>query len=220
MTPKFIENAFSVAYVLNEGEHYKISKSLDSKGSDNSQYDSAISIDLVSTGMLQKTMKYSGGIQQFLEMKHQLALSEPTLTTNFISNFCFYKRFKNIYGLSGTLGNDSDQNFLREELELTSQKIPSHKGSSTRILESLIEEEEDVEDNIDTGAEKTDIGNILKVNKIQKDTKADVEIQIETQKVSKWASIRYIAENDKGSLKKITPFVTNVKPTQTPSPLV
>ena len=144
MTPKFIKNAFSVAYVLNEGEHYKISKSLDSNGSDNSQYDSAISIDLVSTGMLQKTMKYSGGIQQFLEMKHQLALSEPTLTTNFMSNFCFYKRFKNIYGLSGTLGNDSDKSFLREELELTSQKIPSHKGSSTRFLEPLIEEEEDV----------------------------------------------------------------------------
>ncbi len=37
----------------------------------------------------------------------------------------------------------------------------------------------------------TDIGNILKVNKIQKDTKADMEIQIETKKISKWASIRY-----------------------------
>ena len=62
---------------------------------------------------------------------------------------------------------------------------------SSEEEESIFEEEEDFEDNIDTGAEMTDIGNILKVNKIQKDTKADMEIQIETKKISKWASIRY-----------------------------
>ena len=59
--------------------------------------------------------------------------------------------------------------------------------------ESLIEEgqeEEDEGDDADKEAEKTDIGNIIKVNKIHKDTKADVEVQIETQTVSKWASIR------------------------------
>ena len=65
--------------------------------------------------------------------------------------------------------------------------------SSSEEEESLIEEgqeEEDEGDDADKEAEKTDIGNIIKVNKIHKDTKADVEVQIETQTVSKWASIR------------------------------
>lgn len=144
MTPKFIENAFLVAYSFNEGEHYKISKSLDANGSDNVQYDSAISVDLISTGMLQKNMKYSGGIQQFLEMKHQLAMSEVTLTTNFMSNFCFYLRYKGIYGLTGTLGTEADKEFLHEKLELDSYMIPSHKESRIRYCPILIKETDEL----------------------------------------------------------------------------
>ena len=144
MTPKFIENAFLVAYSFNEGEHYKISKSLDANGSDDAQYDSAISVDFISTGMLQKNMKYSGGIQQFLEMKHQLAMSEVTLTTNFISNFCFYQRYNTIFGLTGTLGNEADKVFLQEELDLNSFTVPSHKESRIRYCPILIEETEEL----------------------------------------------------------------------------
>ena len=138
MLPTYIENGFLVAYNYSEGEHYKISKSLDAKGSDDSQFDSAISVDLISTGILQKNMKYSGGIQQFLEMKHHLALSEVTLTTNFMSNFSFYNRYKQLFGLTGTLGNDSDKLFLQEKLDLASQQIPSHKVSEVRKCPLLV----------------------------------------------------------------------------------
>ena len=143
MISKFIENALLVAYSFNEGEHYKISKSLEANGSDDTQYDSAISVDLISTGMLQKNMKYSGGIQQFLELKHQLALSEVTLTTNFMSNFCFYRRFKSIYGLTGTLGIETDKIFLKEKLNLNCVTVPSHKESRIRFCPTSIKETEE-----------------------------------------------------------------------------
>ena len=107
---------------------------LDSTGS------SPISVDLISTGILQKNMKYSGGIQQFLEMKHQLALSEVTLTTNYMSNFTFYNKYKELFGLTGTLGNDSDKIFLKEKLKLASQQIPSHKASEVRKCPLLVKD--------------------------------------------------------------------------------
>ena len=144
MIPKFIGNALLVAYSFAEGEHYKISKSLEANGSDDTQFDSAISVDLISTGMLQKNMKYSGGIQQFLELKHQLALSEVTLTTNFMSNFCFYQRFRSMFGLTGTLGNESDKVFLKEKLHLSCVTVPSHKESRIRFCPTLIKETEEL----------------------------------------------------------------------------
>ena len=45
-------------------------------------------------GILEKNKRYSEGVQQFLEIKHQLAVSDVTVTTNFMSNFAFYSRFK------------------------------------------------------------------------------------------------------------------------------
>ena len=68
-----------------------------------------VPVDFNSTGILEKNKKYSEGMQQFLEMKHQLSVSDFTLTTNYMSNFSFYNRFGQIHGLTGTLGNEWDR---------------------------------------------------------------------------------------------------------------
>ena len=76
--------------------------------------------------------RYSEGIQQFLETKHQLSVSDVTLTTNYLSNFSFYTRYQELHGLTGTLGNHWDKSFLNDELHLNCVPVPSHKRSLTK----------------------------------------------------------------------------------------
>ena len=72
------------------------------------------------------------------------------------------------------------------------------KSSSSSEEEELsdIDNEEEAEaepEEAESIFDKADIGDVLKVNKIQENIKSDVDIMIETQKVSKWSSIRYSA---------------------------
>ena len=124
-----INNAILSFYGMNEGESFKIASSGTSEGN---QYDEIIPVDYASTGVLEKNKRYSEGIQQFLEVKHQLSVSDVTLTTNYLSNFSFYTRYHELHGLTGTLGNHWDKTFLNDELNLNCVPIPSHKNSLTK----------------------------------------------------------------------------------------
>ena len=136
MLPRFVENAIHVAYGCELGSSYQIASSEDAAETSGdavkTSWDAIIPVDVTSTGILEKNKRYSEGVQQFLEMKHRLSVSDVTLTTNFLSNFMFYSRFRQIHGLSGTLGNQFDRDFLRERLGLVCSSVPSHKPSLTR----------------------------------------------------------------------------------------
>ena len=131
MLPDMIDNAFTAAYKMEEGVAYKVAKGANTKSDESHMFDSIVPVDFASTGILEKNKKYTG-VQPFLEMKHQLSVSDVTVTTNFMSNFSFYTRFDEIHGLTGTLGNNSDKEFLREKLGLQSSSIPSHKRTLVR----------------------------------------------------------------------------------------
>ena len=131
MLPDMIRDGFTAAYELEEGVAYKVAKSEKAPSDASPMFDSIIPVDFTSTGILEKKKKYSG-LQQFLEMKHQLSVSDVTVTTNFMSNITFYTRFEEIHGLTGTLGTDSDREFLKEKLLLQSSSIPSHKRTLVR----------------------------------------------------------------------------------------
>lgn len=74
-----------------------------------------VPVDNEHTGVFQRNSHLGDGLQQFLEMKHELDITPLYLTTNYKSNVSFFKRyiFKtikdetiiNIYGLTGTLGS-------------------------------------------------------------------------------------------------------------------
>ena len=132
MLPRFIENAIHVAYGCELGSSYQIASGDSSEDANMTSGDAIIPVDVTSTGILEKNKRYSEGVQQFLEMKHKLSVSDVTMTTNFLSNFMFYSRYKQIHGLSGTLGNQFDKDFLRERLGLVCVSVPSHKPSLTQ----------------------------------------------------------------------------------------
>ncbi|XP_047128515.1 uncharacterized protein LOC124809060 [Hydra vulgaris] len=63
-------------------------------------------VDYNSTGVVQNSTNWSDGLHQFLQIKHNLKMTSETLTTNFLSNIGYFKRYQNnLIGLTGTLGS-------------------------------------------------------------------------------------------------------------------
>jgi golgin subfamily B member 1 len=70
-------------------------------------------IDL-STGADLPTSQWSGGLHQFLQLKYGCRLFPINLKAFFISNVAYFKRYKKITGLSGTLGSFEESKTLKD----------------------------------------------------------------------------------------------------------
>lgn len=130
--PVFVENALK-AIGMTPGREYMIDKgpAAEHQGANDSdhQYHVVIPVDFKASGVLEKNKRWGDGLQQFLEMKHQLAISQMSNVTNYMSNFHYFKRYmtgKGIFGVSGTLGGQADQDFLARHYKTRSYPIPAH----------------------------------------------------------------------------------------------
>jgi preprotein translocase subunit SecA len=56
------------------------------------------------TGVDQNQSQWSEGLQQFLQLKHKCKITPISLKAIFLSNIKFFKMYKKIFGLTGTLG--------------------------------------------------------------------------------------------------------------------
>ncbi|XP_023136771.2 uncharacterized protein LOC111575722 isoform X2 [Amphiprion ocellaris] len=132
--PVFAENALK-AIRMTRGREYMIDKApeadrVDSNDADSHKYDAVIPVDFQASGVLEKNRRWGDGLQQFLEMKHQLAISSLSNVTNYMSNVHFFKRYlrgKGIFGVSGTLGGEAEKTFLERHYKTACYVIPSHR---------------------------------------------------------------------------------------------
>ena len=73
------------------------------------------------SGILEANKQWGDGLQQFIEMKHQLSLSELTTVTNFMSNFHFFKRYAQalgVFGVTGTIGDEAGRTFMQKHFKV------------------------------------------------------------------------------------------------------
>ncbi|XP_060731334.1 uncharacterized protein LOC132849138 isoform X1 [Tachysurus vachellii] len=142
--PLFVENALK-AIQMTKGREYMIERSLKAQGLDVDEddqhlYHAIIPVDFQASGMLEKRKRWGDGLQQFLEMKHQLTLSPLSNVTNYMSNSNFFKRYlmgKGIFGVSGTLGGDADKGFLARHYKTDSYVIPPHQRQKVTELPAV-----------------------------------------------------------------------------------
>uniref|UniRef100_UPI0037E76790 uncharacterized protein isoform X2 n=1 Tax=Semicossyphus pulcher TaxID=241346 RepID=UPI0037E76790 len=142
--PVFVENALR-AIEMTQGREYMIDVSPAAEKADASdpgqhQYDAIIPVDFKASGVLEKNKKWGDGLQQFLERKHQLAVSPLSSVTNFMSNFHYFKRYvdgSGIFGVSGTLGGDADKGFLERHYRTKSYTIPAHRHKKVVELPAM-----------------------------------------------------------------------------------
>ena len=98
----WVQNAF-LAMRLRQGKEYVV------------ENDSVCPVDFRSTGIVELSKKWGDGLQQFVEIKHQIQMSTISTVTNYISNISFFEKYHGkIYGTTGTLGSETELLFLQD----------------------------------------------------------------------------------------------------------
>ncbi|XP_056256499.1 uncharacterized protein LOC130184561 [Seriola aureovittata] len=110
----WVQNAF-LAIKLRQGQEYVV------------ENESVCPVDFRSTGIVELGKRWGDGLQQFLEIKHQIKLSTISTVTNYISNISFFEKYHwKIYGTTGTLGSEKDMLFLQDLYpNLSACKMPT-----------------------------------------------------------------------------------------------
>ncbi|KAA0202706.1 hypothetical protein HAZT_HAZT001008, partial [Hyalella azteca] len=90
--PNWINNALRAAYSYTKEAHYDVVN------------DRIVPINYKETGVLQEHMVWGDGLTQFLQIKEGLPIDPEGISTNFLSNVSYFRRYGSaIYGLTGTL---------------------------------------------------------------------------------------------------------------------
>ena len=89
-----------------------------------------VPVDFLNTGVLQDSMVWEGGLQQFLQIINDEKGTYENESTNFLSNISFFKRYNGrIFGVTGTFGGAGFQYILKEVYNIDLFKIPPYKTS-------------------------------------------------------------------------------------------
>ena len=112
--------AYDALFYYKENKHYLISYD------ENYKFETIKPIDFSNTGIIQDNSVWSG-LHQFLEIKHGLRLTEENLNSCFISNLCFFRLYKEKFGLTGTVGSKKTQEVLKNIYDLDVIFIPTFK---------------------------------------------------------------------------------------------
>ena len=96
-------------------------------------------IDYASTGVVQERTSWTNGLHQYMQIKHNLAMSSENLTSSFISNMEYFKRYNGqIFGMSGTLGSIHEQELLKHVYDIDLAFIPTFKPKQFTELPAIV----------------------------------------------------------------------------------
>ncbi|CAM4888627.1 unnamed protein product [Rotaria socialis] len=124
---KWIDSAIYAKYRCEFNKHYILKKG------------KVAPVDASNTGIVQQNMHWSNGLHQFLQIKHGAKITPESLSTNFISNVTYFKRYnKHIYGLTGTLGSISARQLLNNTYSVDCVIIPPFRQKQYRELTPII----------------------------------------------------------------------------------
>ncbi|RMZ94555.1 pre translocase subunit, partial [Brachionus plicatilis] len=116
----WIECAYKAKYFVDENVEYKI---IEQDGKHK-----IIPVDNQNTGVSMPDSIYSNLLHQFLQLKHNLKLTAESLNSCFISNIGYVKKYSNkLFGVTGTVGSENEQRFLKKIYDLNFSKIPTYK---------------------------------------------------------------------------------------------
>ena len=80
------------------------------------------------TGVEQLSTEWSDGLQQFLQLKHGVKWTPPSLRSIYMSNMSYFTQFKgSMYGLTGTLGSKAECDLLATLYGVEFFKLPRSK---------------------------------------------------------------------------------------------
>lgn len=133
---RWIDSALAAKFIYNEDEQYVIRVK--------NKEEVIQPVDYANTGMTLKNTIWQYGLHQFLQLKHNLHLTSENLTSCFISNLGYINKYGvKIYGLTGTLGSEAEQQLLSSIYNAGYAKIPTYKDKKFMEIESKIVADEE-----------------------------------------------------------------------------
>ncbi|WP_375326320.1 hypothetical protein [Candidatus Tisiphia endosymbiont of Nemotelus uliginosus] len=128
---KWIDNALYAKYACHENQHYII-KFKNGEGT-------ITPVDYMNTGVNLNNTVWPYGLHQFLQLKHNLHLTTETLTNSHVSNMHYIKKYGNkIFGMTGTLGSNTEKSLLSEIYKVVHTEIPTYKEKRFMELPGII----------------------------------------------------------------------------------
>jgi len=115
-----------IALQHKEKEHYII-------GLQNSAYGKktkrVLIVDAENTGRIQYGSRWSGGVHEFVEVKHNLQVARENLCPISMSHPVFYPMYKSLFGITGTVGSLVEREELKAIYDIDSFDVPTHLPS-------------------------------------------------------------------------------------------
>lgn len=137
----WLRSALKALYHLQENVDYVIKPKKDIENGKKVIRKMVIPIDR-NTGSLQEGTRWSNGIHEFIESKHDLVVKEESLT---IASFChsvFFSFYSNIYGLTGTMGPEVERMEVKEVYQVGSFDVPPHRKSLKKMMKTVVASDE------------------------------------------------------------------------------
>lgn len=128
----WVQNAIYARFYCHEDKQYVIKKVKDLKE------DVVVPVDFENTGVTLKNTIWSNGLHQFVQLKHNLYLTSESLTSSFISNIGYIKKYQRIFGLSGTLGSLAEQDLLSSAYSIQFAKVSTYRTKKFHELPLLV----------------------------------------------------------------------------------
>ena len=95
-----------------------------------------------STGQLLEGQRWSERVHQFVELKHGISPSAESCTIAEISHVNFFRRYRRIYGLTGTIGSAEEREELSKRYSVDNFDAPPHVPSLRVLLPTLFTDTE------------------------------------------------------------------------------
>lgn len=119
----WLESTFQVLFHKQENRHYVIKKK---KNLDGKFVNSVQIVDAGNTGRIMESSRWSNGVHEFTEIKHDIDVEKESLVPISLSHAVFYGFYRTILGLSGTLGFKGERQEMDIIYHIGSFDVPPH----------------------------------------------------------------------------------------------
>lgn len=114
-------------YDLQEGVDYVIEPETKSNKGEDKLSSRIVIIDKDHTGRKKNASRWQNGLHQFIECKHGLIPENETLMPVSISHSVYFSEYKNLYGLTGTMGDPCEREEIHALYGISSFDVPPHR---------------------------------------------------------------------------------------------
>lgn len=105
-------------------------------------------VDVENTGRVMYGSRWSHGLHEFVELKEGLPIKEQTYTVASICHPSFFEPYEEIYGLTGTLGEESERNEIFNIYHFDTFDVPPNRRCQRKRDKTLIVKTEKKKKNI------------------------------------------------------------------------